>query len=356
MSLSGTLDRPQHAFVDRMKSQGKWIPEAVPAGVVGLRRDLTIYRGERKSKLICHQDHGDQTTYCPSRWWDLRIGSGACGLGCRACFLMLTHRGMRDPLRPLIYNNVEAFWGASRRWLADPRRRAEETLALGIDCCDSLLYEGITEHARQLIPMFADADLNPRGNRLVLLTKSTNTHFLEGLPRAHVVVTFSLNPEPVADLWEGKWPDTLERITPPVTERLKACLLAQKMGFETRWRLDPILTPPGWQKLYAGFLEEAAGMGLRPSRITLGTYREKTRQLDTWRRKWGLPEMEWEPDQVVKDGTHFHVPSDHRLSVYRTVGELCERSFPESERSLCKETYSVRRQLAMCDTCCNCLP
>ena len=120
-------------------------------------------------------------------------------------------------------------------------------------------------------------------------------HYLEGLPTANVAVTFSLNPEPIADLWEGKWPDTLERITPPIQDRLEACLRAQRMGFETRWRIDPILYPPGWETMYDEFFAGAAALGLRPRYVTLGTYREKSHQLDTWREKWGLPPMEWEP-------------------------------------------------------------
>ena len=35
-------------------------------------------------------------------------------------------------------------------------RQPQHTLGLGIDCSDSLLYEGMTGHARHLIPMFAE--------------------------------------------------------------------------------------------------------------------------------------------------------------------------------------------------------
>jgi hypothetical protein len=33
-----------------------------------------------------------------------------------------------------------------------------------------------------LIPLFADSKTNPLGRKLVLLTKTANVHFLEGLP------------------------------------------------------------------------------------------------------------------------------------------------------------------------------
>jgi len=228
-------------------------------------------------------------------------------------------------------------------------------MGLGIDRSDSLLYEGITGHARHLIPVFANAEQNPKGNLLVLATKSTNVGYLAGLPTVNVAVTFSLSPEPIADLWEGKWPDTLERITPPISARLAACLQAQHWGFETRWRLDPILTPPGWLAAYQEFLAEAAGMGLRPAKITLGTYREKNPQLDTWRENWGLPAMECEPKNMVKAGTHFHLPDTERLLIYDTVANLCRKYFPGSKIALCKETHQVRRQAKLCNADCNCL-
>lgn len=183
--------RPKSKFIDQKVNEQKWEKEIVSAATVGLTRNVTIYRADRKSDLIKFDWHGDKDTFCPPVWYDLAIGSGACGLGCRSCFLMLTFRSMRDPLAPLIYSNVEDFSAAVRDWLTDPQRRRQHTLGLGIDCSDSLLYEGVTGHARRLTPMFADPATNPAGNYLVLLTKS------------NTAVTFSLNPEPIADLWEG---------------------------------------------------------------------------------------------------------------------------------------------------------
>ncbi len=239
-----------------------------------------------------------------------------------------------------------------RKWLVDPGRRRQHTLGLGIDRSDSLLYEGVTHHAQNLIPMFADPDMNPNQNYLILLTKSKNVQYLEGLPTTNVAVTFSLNPEPIADLWEGKWPDTLERITPSISDRFDACLRAQQMGFEVRWRIDPILYPPGWERDYEDFFREAKALGLNPRYVTLGTYREKNAQLDLWREKWGLPAAEWEPDELVKVGTHYHVPADCRIKVYRTVAAISRKY---SRVSLCKETHDVRKALQLCNADCNCL-
>jgi len=344
-------------YVDARETDGTWRKELVPAHITGLPRDTFVYRAPRKSNPLTFSWHGDKETVCPPLWWDLAIGSGPCGFGCRACFLMLTFRSMRDPFRPVVYDNIDDIHRRVANWLTSPKRRAKHSLGLGIDRSDSLLYEGITGHARELIPRFADPQSNPKGRYLILLSKSTNVHFLDGLPAAGapVAVTFSVNPEAIADLWEGKYPDTLERITPPMAERLRACREAQRMGFETRLRIDPILTPEGWEEMYADFIAEIASLGLTPTRITLGTYREKNPQLDAWRAKWGLPPMEWEPPALAREGTHRHVPRMERVVAYRKIAACLRTALPHSAIALCKETNATRQETGLRGSCCNCL-
>jgi DNA repair photolyase len=262
-------------------------------------------------------------------------------------------------MRHLLYSNLEDFIHASERWLADPTRRRQHTLGVGIDRSDSLLYEGVTGHVRSLAPLFADPVQNTHSNKLVLLTKSDNTRYLTDIEPAHrcnVVVTFSLNPEPIADLWEGKWPDG-ERITPSIDRRLEAARYAQELGFEVRVRVDPILTPEGWEEHYAAFIAQVKTFGINFRYWTLGTYREKNVQLDAWRERWGLLEMEWQPDvgELEQDGTHRHLSEARRIAIYTTVRDRIQKSFPEARVSLCKETHSVRKAVALCNADCNCL-
>lgn len=83
----------------------------------------------------------------------------------------------------------------------------------------------------------------------------------------------------------------MERITPPISKRLEALRVAQEIGFEVRARIDPIMTPPHWEEMYENFLHEVAHeYGIRPTMLTLGTYREKMPQLDAFRETWGLPQ------------------------------------------------------------------
>ncbi len=369
------MELPIATFVQGQVANGTWKEELVSASVLGTPRGMTIYRAPRKSEPVKHTWHGSTTTFCPPKWYDLGIGSGACGYGCRFCFLMLTFRAMRDPMSPVLYDNVDYFWDRVYDWLRADNWKTEaktplgnkvkrvprtslDTLGLGIDCSDSLLFEGVTGHARTLIPMFAKQALNVRGNKLILLTKSANTQYLEGLPATdRVAITFSLNPEREADLWEGKYEDGI-RITPPIEDRLRACLHAQQIGFETRWRLDPILTPEGWQEDYREFFQLAAGMGLAPRYVTLGTYRQKNAQLDSWRSMWGLPAPEWEPESLEGDGTHEHLLTAERVRIYSKVMELLnaapwQHGAPRLE--LCKEPHTMRQAVGIQGVNCNCL-
>lgn len=353
------LQKPITSFVDGEIARGAWREEMIAPEVSGLARPISVFRARRCSNLITYDWHGDKATFCPPRWWDLGIGSGACGLGCRACFLVLTFRAMRDPLRHVLYENVEDFPPVVERWLCDPARRWQDTLGVGIDRSDSLLYEGVTGHVRRLAPLFANSTLNPRRNKLILLTKSANTHYLADVAPDHrrqIVVSFSLNPEAAADAWEGKWDDGV-RITPTIARRLEAAKLAQELGYEVRVRIDPILTIPNWQEHYAAFVADVKAAGITFAYWTLGSYREKNAQLDGWRERWHLPAMEWQPDdgELVKEGTHRHLPEGRRIEIYATVRDLIQHEFPQGRVSLCKETHSVRRALRLCNADCNCL-
>src|SRR2546421_1535792 len=347
-------------FTNEQVDKGVWREEESAREIAGLSRPLIIYRGSRKTNLIVYDWHGDKQTFCPPMWWDLAIGSGACGLGCRACFLMLTHRIKRDPSRHLLYDNLDDFLHVSEKWLLHPSRRRQHTLGVGIDRSDSLLYEGVVPHVRNLAPLFSDSIRNPNGNKLILLTKTANTHFLADILPAHrakIVASFSLNPESIADLWEGKWPDTGERITHPISQRLEAVKYAQDLGFEARVRVDPILTAENWEEQYASFIADVKNIGINFRYWTLRTYREKNAQLDAWRERWGLPAMEWQPseNELVKDGTHRHFPEERRINIYRKVSALILQEFPKARISLCKETHTVRKALALCNADCNCL-
>jgi len=350
-----TDGKPFDYVVKEKVAKGEYRLETIPPHITGTLRPIEVYRATRaKNNIIKPWDpQVDDDSYCPAHWCDIAIARGACGFRCRACFLNLTHRSFCDPSRTVLYENIHDYAPAVLKELT----KRGPNIGLGIDCSDSLLYEGVTGHARTLIPLFASKITNPYNRKLLLLTKSTNIHYLEGLPTKNVLVTFSLNPEAIADLWEGKWDDGV-RITPAIEDRLAASALTQEMGYEVRWRIDPILPVENWKRMYRDFLDAAATEGPRPSRITLGTYREMGRSLLTISEKWGLPPMEWVPPKLSRDGMHYHIEEAQRIEIYQylrgCVGRAWQGQAPPPIVALCKESKQVRVAVGLNHDHCNC--
>ena len=347
--------KPFDYVVKDKVAKGEYRLEFIPAEIVGTARPIEVYRSKRAKDNILKPwpSNPDDDSYCPAHWADLAIGRGACGFRCRVCFLNATHRCFCDPSRHVLYENLDDYEEVVREDLQQPGRN----IGLGIDCSDSLLYEGRTGHARRLIPIFADANTNPFRRKLILLTKSAIVGHLEGLPIANILVTFSLNPKPIADLWEGKWNDGL-RITPYIKDRLTAAARTQEMGYEVRWRVDPVFPVDNWANIYREFFFSAAKQGHRPTRITLGTYREMKMGLLTFAANWGLPPIEWIPEEMVKDGTHYHIPTAQRVKIYLQLASFIKSAWQKTRSipivALCKETRKVRAAVGINHNHCNC--
>lgn len=124
-------------------------------------------------------------------------------------------------------------------------------------------------------------------------------------------------------------------------------------------RIDPIFTPDGWEDLYRDFFDEVIKLDIKPTMVTLGTYREKNSSLDLWREKWGLPapELDFMPTEKIKEGTHFHIPG--RDQIYKTIFSIIRTAYKdkafEPYVSLCKETHSIRKKVGLTNANCNCL-
>jgi DNA repair photolyase len=335
-------------YVDQMVQRGEWKPVSLPPELVGLGCPITVFEAKRESNFITRlkmKPENRATTYCPCNLWrDLRIGSGACGLQCRRCFLVLTHRIKRDPRRHVIYVNHEDYQREVDNWLKDPSKGMN--LGLGIDCSDSLLYDNYTKITQWLIPMFGDQKTG-RPKKLILLTKSTNVdQILDLHHNGNVAVTFSSYPPEIANVWET--------LAPPVYDRVKASIKVQDAGYHTGWRLDPILGIEGFEKFYEGFLETSRDMGARPERVTLGTYRE-FRLLKLWcEEKWRLPKLEYNPE-MEKDGDRFREVD--RIKILTSVISLIKRIMPWVKIDLCKETHVIRDALGFGkrEPMCNCI-
>lgn len=146
--------------------------------------------------------------------------------------------------------------------------------------------------------------------------------------------------------------------TPHIEDRLIASAMAHEMGFEVRWRVDPISPADNWANIYREFFFAAAKNGHRPTRITLGTYREMGSSRLTVAAKWGLPPMEWMPPKLSKNSMHYHIPMAQRIKIYRHLVSVIKSAWQTTGLipvvALSRKPNPCETLLALIHNHCNC--
>lgn len=327
-------------YIERQIKSGKWIPQTLPNG-------LKIYWAERSSNFIeKFESKGDN--FCP-HFKVIGVASGSCAIQCKGCYLLGTYRVLRDPGKPVLYKNLD--------WCAEELEKDiinsnEPSVYSDGERCDSLLYDEHHGVTRALLPVFVrNKNL---GNKFLRLTKSSCVKHLLGLDHKNVMIlSYSLNPQKVADVFESYPQATIE-------ERIKAASLAQNEGdYPSRVRIDPIIPINNWKNTYLEFLESMAEFRFRPSRFTLGCYRVLRRSKHIKKIlnvEFTVPLDKLEDADSSKEQARLRIPHDLRVEIYSFLIEQIKKIFPESSYGLCKETEKLRKRMGFSDrdTFCNC--
>ncbi len=181
-----------------------------------------------------------------------------CPFDCSWCYLKGTFRFLPTKTKPVIkdYGKIELH---TRRFLEEVT--TPEILNTG-EIADSLMWEGSNEpFSKFIIPMFEWQSLH----KVLFVTKSDNIkHLLEINPHNQAIMSFSLNAEEVAKIWE--------RGAPSVDRRIEAGRRLSQAGYEVRVRIDPMMPIPDWKGCYAALIDQIFA-NFVPSRITLGSLR-----------------------------------------------------------------------------------
>jgi len=190
-----------------------------------------------------------------------------------------------------------------------------------------------------LVDRFAKLD----GRYLLLYAKGDEVSQLAGLDhRGKTIVSFTLSPEPVAQL--------LEQSAPSPALRLTAMTRARALGYPIRVRLSPIVPIEGWRDAYRDLIVDLA----KEAPVEMATL-------------WTLSMVEFEDLEriVPRDaldpaayeaarrgaeemkglkGAPF--PPAFRQQIYRHIARLLRENIPRALLSLCLETEEVWRGLA----------
>ena len=250
--------RPEKIYVD-VEAKGSALARQVLAHLPGVpveyledKEDLTSQvtalkdpLGEGKKRLWIATQKGTFLKKCPGcsekmvhcNYYILNLGSN-CHMECTYCFLQ---HYINNPLM-VLYANIEDMMAEVDEIFSQHPRRPYR-VGTG-ELMDSLALDGLSGVSRTLIPFF----LRWEKAVLELKTKTNQVHNLLDLdPQGRVVVSWSLNPQPVVESQEFK--------TSSLEERLSAARKCQETGYKIGLHFDPLIYYPGWEKDYKELLD-----------------------------------------------------------------------------------------------------
>ena len=173
-----------------------------------------------------------------------------CNYDCTYCYLQ---NYVNTPYLT-VYANIEALFD---ELAAVIRARAPQLVRLGSgEFSDSLSLDPLTGFSRLLIPFL-------RQFPNVLFEFKTKSDLVDQLldlePQGRVMVSWSINPEPVVQREEHK--------TASLAARLRAAQRCRDAGYKIGLHFDPVLYYPGWEADYEPFVGQVFG-ALAPEDIS----------------------------------------------------------------------------------------
>jgi len=282
----------------------------------------------------------DETKILCPHFWEFKWAKG-CTYNCQWCFLQGTFFGKKD-FKPWDFELMKRYL---IRQLAEAQdRRIYNTGELS-DSYPSHPY------MRQYMNIFEDEQLNPRGHKILLLTKSAEAKDMIDdsmtLGRVNTIYSASVNATAVSKRWELGAPLPMDRI------RALLDIKQLGLGIETRARLDPVIPIEGWKQHYSEIIDALGAAEV--DRVTVGTLRGLTRGLNfarklntdnAWTQYLTAGDTGW--GKKMDDATRYEVNS-FCIDRLKMVGI--------KEVGLCKETLDMAKAFNMDSRSmkCNCV-
>lgn len=261
---------------------------------------------------------------CP-HFMELKWAYG-CPFNCAWCYLKGTFRFLPTGTHPVFKDRkkIETHVRKFFEFMQEP-----EILNTG-EIADSLMGEGLSEpFSKFLVPIFE----TQRAHKVLFLTKSTNIqHLMEIDSHDQVIVSFSLNAERVASVWE--------KGAPTVSKRIIAGSRLAKAGYEVRVRIDPIVPILNWQDHYRKLVDDIFDKFV-PSRITLGSLRGLQSTIN------GSSDRSWM--EYLKETSNWGKKVDFktRHETFSLVLRELSEKYHYRKVALCKETIEMWSKLGL---------
>jgi len=289
----------------------------------------TLVFGELKTAVRFSEERGNA---CPNYWHFSPYGF--CPYDCKYCYLAGT-QGVKFSPTVKIYVNLPEMLGEIDRIA---RRLGKLTAFYLGKLQDALALDPLTAYSIILVPFFAE---HPYA-RLTLLTKSANVDRLLGLDhRGHTILSWSVNPPEVCEVFEEN--------VPSVEERIKAMRRVASAGYSVRAVMMPIIPVEGWQDIYSAFTSRLIE-SVPIQRLTLGgvcIYRGARKLME---RKMGLNNTISSNIEDISRRTgdgRARYPQALRRGAYSLIIEAARRIQPDLELALCLEELELWRSIGL---------
>ena len=173
---------------------------------------------------------------------------------------------------------------------------------------------------------------------MTMLTKCSDVDNLLDLDHNnHTILSWSLNPPEVSEMFETN--------VPPIAKRITAMQKCAKAGYPVRAVVMPIIPIENWQQVYSQFLESLLA-NVKLDRITLGQICSYSTAMQLTEKKLGRQNTISNQLEKAKsrDG-RVRFPDQLRLDIYKHLTGCIRQQKPDLQIGLCLEEKSIFKAL-----------
>ncbi len=247
-----------------------------------------------------------------------------CPIDCTYCILQCV---IDQPYISLYVNLTDIFKSVNRLLSEQPGRMFR--FGTG-ESTDSLVFDDRIGISSALVPFFSQK----RNTLIEFKTKTTRIGRLLTLFDRHVVVSWSLNPQSIADIEEFH--------ADRVEDRLRAAQRCQEKGFLLGFHFDPILHVDDWESHYRELIQQMFSYvdGSQIAWISLGSLRYPSILKEIIRRRFPKSRITYEEMIRGLDGK-MRYPKPLRVEMYQKIYSWLKAQYDDLFIYFCMESPDV---------------
>jgi DNA repair photolyase len=294
----------------------------------------THYQGKQTMVLGVHKSalrfSEEEDNTCPNYWHFSPYGF--CPYDCKYCYLAGTP-GVKFSPTVKVFLNLEQILSQIDKAAC---KLTEPTAFYLGKLQDSLALDNLTGYSRIMVPFFA----RQKYARMTMLTKCSDVDNLLGLEHnKHTILSWSLNPPRVSEMFETN--------VPSISKRISAMQKCAKAGYPVRAVVMPIIPIDNWQQAYSEFLKSLLTK-VELDRITLGQICSYSTAMQLTEKKLGRQNtISNQLEKAKSPDGRVRFPDQLRFDVYKHLIGCIKQQRPNLQIGLCLEEKSIFKALGI---------